>query len=110
MSVRHGFASAWFGLRTRSFGRGGRRIGDSFVEAPFGGIVSFAQISFLILIPISIPINQSEQLVVLWAECSVKLSVPGSMSSSKFVVRKILALVLMGISGCNLKVNKASVV
>jgi hypothetical protein len=38
MSTRHGFASVWFGRRTRNLGRGGRRIGCSFVEAPFGGI------------------------------------------------------------------------
>jgi hypothetical protein len=38
MSTRHGFASVWFGRRTRNLGRGGRRIGCSFEEAPFGGI------------------------------------------------------------------------
>ena len=38
--ARHGFASAWFGLRTRKLGRGGRRIGCNFVLAPFGGILN----------------------------------------------------------------------
>ena len=39
MIDRHGFASAWFGRRTRSLCKGGRRIGCIFVEAPFGGIL-----------------------------------------------------------------------
>lgn len=37
--ARHGFASVWFGLRTRSFGRGGRRMGVNAV-LPFGGIMN----------------------------------------------------------------------
>lgn len=37
---KQGFASAWFGRRTRSFGRGGSRMGWSFVLVPFGGIAN----------------------------------------------------------------------
>jgi hypothetical protein len=40
MIARHGFVSAWFGLRTRSLGSGGRRMGCSFVAVPFGGMVT----------------------------------------------------------------------
>ena len=37
---RHGFASVWFGRRTRSFGRGGRRIAATLLDAPLGGIAT----------------------------------------------------------------------
>ena len=40
MMLRHGFAPVSFGLRTRSFGKGGNRVGTSFVEAPLAGIMS----------------------------------------------------------------------
>ena len=40
MIERHGFASAWFGRRTRSLCKGGRRIGCNFVVVPFGGIMT----------------------------------------------------------------------
>lgn len=40
---RHGLASVWFGLLTRSFFKGGKRMGCSFVEAdPLGGIFATA--------------------------------------------------------------------
>ncbi len=40
MIARHGFESAELGRRTLSFLSGGRRMGASFVEAPFGGMVN----------------------------------------------------------------------
>lgn len=41
ITPRHGFAFAWFGRRTFSLGRGGRRIGTTLVEAPLGGIFTY---------------------------------------------------------------------
>ena len=41
MSARHGLASDWFGLRTRNFGRGGKRIGVRAV-VPLGGMLTEA--------------------------------------------------------------------
>lgn len=40
MMERHGFPSTLLGRRTRSFGRGGSRIGATFVEAPFPAILA----------------------------------------------------------------------
>jgi hypothetical protein len=39
MRAKQGLASAWFGFRTRSFGRGGRRIGVR-AEEGLGGMLS----------------------------------------------------------------------
>ncbi len=43
INVRHGFESTWFGRRTRSLGRGGRRTAATFVDAPFGGMAKIEQ-------------------------------------------------------------------
>jgi len=40
MMAKHGLPSPAFGRLTFNCLRGGRRIGWSFVEAPFGGIVA----------------------------------------------------------------------
>ena len=40
MMLMHGFSSNLFGRRTRSLGRGGRRVGARTVEPPLAGIVA----------------------------------------------------------------------
>ena len=40
MMLMHGFCSNLFGRRTRSLGKGGRRVGARAVEPPLAGMVS----------------------------------------------------------------------